>query len=299
MRRGTLLALAAAAALPARAAGYLPGKLLCQFQDQEIRESSGIASSSRSDRFFFTHNDSGDEARFFAVSTRGRTLATFEVEGAKNVDWEDMARTRDEAGRAVLLLGDIGDNAAARSGIRLYQVREPKVDPDRPAGKRKVAAEAFTLQYPDGPRDAETLLADPGGRVYLVSKNAVGSGVYAAPHPLSPEKPNRLKRIGSLSFLLLPGRGGSSLGAQARRLLATGGAISPDGRRLVIRTYSDAYEWDLPNGDLAAALKRKPRRILLPQMRQGEAITYTRDGKALLTSSEGQKAPVYRLRPQP
>ncbi|MGV3721407.1 MAG: hypothetical protein ACO1SX_10910, partial [Actinomycetota bacterium] len=85
-------------------------QLLCRFQDAAINESSGLAASSRSNEYFFTHNDSGDDARFFAVDRRGRTLATFRVAGADNEDWEDMARGRDAAGRPVLLLGDIGDN---------------------------------------------------------------------------------------------------------------------------------------------------------------------------------------------
>lgn len=291
------LALAGLMLVPAASSGYGSAGLVCKFRDKAIDEASGIAASSRSDRFFFTHNDSGDKARFFAVDLNGRTVATFQIPNARNVDWEDMVRTRDERGRTVLYLGDIGDNGARRPSIQLYRVPQPTVNPDRPAVSLNTeTAEKFILQYPDGSRDAETLLADPSGRLYLVSKNPAGSGVYAAPHPLAPGKVNRLQRIGSIHFLLLPG-GSGGMRDQLRRLLATGGAISPDGRKLIVRTYADAYEWDLPNGDVAAGLKGKPRRIPLPQMRQGEAITYTRDGKALLTCSEGKRGPVFRLPP--
>lgn len=282
----------------ASGAGYGSAKQLGRLQDPAVQESSGVASSSRSDRFFFTHNDSGDSARFFAVDMSGRTVATFQVPGAKNVDWEDMARTRDERGRSVLYFGDIGDNTATRKSIQVYRVEEPEVNPDRPGQARSTGtAEVFTLQYPDGPRDAETLMADPSGRLYLVSKSPAGSTVYAAPHPLVAGKTNRLRPIGSIQFLFLPG-GDGGVRTQLRRLLATGGAISPDGKRLVIRTYADAYEWDLPGGDVAAGLKGKARRVPLPAMQQGEAIAYTRDGRGLLTTTEGRKAPFFLVPPQ-
>ena len=50
--------------------------------------------------------DSGNPARLYAISRRGRVLARFKVEGAKNKDWEDLASFD---------LDDIPD-ARARSG---------------------------------------------------------------------------------------------------------------------------------------------------------------------------------------
>lgn len=276
-------------------AAYGPAGLVCRFADSDIDESSGIEHSARSDAYFFTHNDSGDSPRFFAVDLQGRTLATFKVPGARNVDWEDLAGVQDAQGQPALVFGDIGDNGARRKEVSLYRVPEPIVDVRGTARKGESAtAERFDLRYPDGARDAETLMADPQGRLYIVSKSPGGSSVYAAPHPLVSGKTNILRKIGDISFLSFPSQT-RHLRDQISRLLATGGAISPDGRRMVIRTYTDAYEWDLPGGSVAAALKKKPRQVKLPEMRQGEAICYTRDGRALWTSSEGEGAPVYRL----
>jgi hypothetical protein len=83
-------------------------------------------------------------------------------------------------------------------------------------------------------------------------------------------------------------------------LLVTGGAVSPDGLHVVLRSYNEAWEWDAADGDLAAALTGLPRKVDLPDTKQGEAITYTSDGQALLAAGE-QLDPVFRIsvdRPQ-
>jgi hypothetical protein len=76
----------------------------------------------------------------------------------------------------------------------------------------------------------------------------------------------------------------------------TAGDITPDGSRVVLRNYTAAYEWDVPGDDVAAALRGVPARIPLPRSQQGEGITYSRDGQALIVSSEGEGAPVQELR---
>lgn len=300
MRRRLIVVLCLAgclfvAASPDHSAAPAGIALLCRFQDKKIDESSGVASSSRSERYFFTHNDSGDSSRFFAAARDGRTLATYDVQNARNRDWEDMARTVDERGRPVLLLGDIGDNNAEHPSIVLYRVAEPEVDVSQAGVKRDLPSERFELTYPDGAKDCETLLADPTGRVYLVTKSPTGSLVYAAPFPMRQDKPNALKRIGAVNFFDLPSSA-QGVRSQIGRLLATGGAISPDGKRLVIRTYRDAYEWPVRKNDVAAALKGNPIHVQIPGTSQGEAITYAHDGRSLLMTSEGKNAPVHILR---
>lgn len=100
--------------------------VMCHLQDPRITESSGVAAGPG---VLWTHNDSGDSARFFALDRRCRTLATYSVVGARATDWEDMAR-----GAGALWFGDIGDNASTRSGVVVYRVPEPRT---RPAVDRK------------------------------------------------------------------------------------------------------------------------------------------------------------------
>lgn len=265
------------------------------FADDRIAESSGLVASSTTDGVVFTHNDSGDEARFFAVDATGRTVTTYDLPDVQARDWEDLARGPDEQGRSSLWLGDIGDNNARRdNGILVHRVAEPV-----PGDQERVTTEAptsFRLRYPDGPGDAEGLAVHPRtGRLYVVAKPLAGpANVYAAPQPLDPEGPNVLELVGQVRVRATGTPGGPGIGGLAQ-LLVTAADISPDGTRFAVRTYTDAYEYALDGDDLGEALERDPVVTPLPPTEQGEGLGYSRDGTALLTSSEGRGAPVHRL----
>src|SRR5262249_26783014 len=124
--------------------------------------------------------------------------------------------------------------------------------------------------YPDGATDAETLLRDPTtGRPYIASKNVFGGVLYAVPEHLDPQGSNRLRALGRV----LP--------------VATDGAFFPDGKHLVIRSYTTAvgYAWPplQPVGEFA-----------LPHQRQGEGIAVAADGRVYV-SSEGSHTPVLQV----
>lgn len=271
------------------------GRPLCRFADNRIDESSGVACPLTGD-YFFTHNDSGDRARFFAVNRAGQTLAVFRVPGAEAVDWEDMARGPGEGGKSALYLGDIGDNDQKRATVQVYRVPEPPVDPARRNVEAATApAVRYDFRYPEGPQNAESLLVHPvTGRIYLVTKDASLSYVYAAPVRLTPGKTHTLQKIGAIDFGKLPSPA-ESLSERLKRLLATGAAFSRDGKRIIVRSYLEAYEWNVSNGDVAAALKKAPTRIGLTATSQGEAITYVGNSYNLLITSEGKGSPVYEL----
>jgi hypothetical protein len=98
--------------------------------------------------------------------------------------------------------------------------------------------------------------------------------------------------VARLTFLPTGTRGGPV--GPASQVLVTGGAVAPDGSRLVLRTYTDAYVWAVAGGDVAGALRSGTRRrIPLPATPQGEAIAFTPDGRSLLTSTEGVPSPVH------
>ncbi len=290
------LLLGAGVAWAAAPSPYGPPRVLARFKDTRIAESSGLAAASRSDGYFFTHNDSGDEARFFAVSRSGATLATFKVPGAKNIDWEDIARGTDEAGGPVLYLADIGDNTAVRKSVTVYRVPEPIVDESRAGETLEAApAQAFEFVYDGGPRDAEALMAHPKtGQLFVISKALDGSALYAAPNPLKANEPNTLRKVASIDLEPQPRTIRGLRDVIASRLI-TAADLAPDGSRLVIRTYTDAYEWMVPGGDVAAALTRAPAHVPLPETRQGEAIAYSRNGGELWISTEGAGTPIHSL----
>lgn len=275
---------------------YGPAAFVCRFQDPRITECSGLAASSRSDDWFFTHNDSGDGPIVYAVNRRGETIGTWRLEGASALDWEDMARGPGEGGKPALFLGDIGDNLSFRPLVSVYRIPEPEADPAK-RGAETVAKGfvRFNLVYDDGPHNAEALLVHPkSGQLVIVTKSAAGSGVYATTGAPRAAEANRLRKVASLDTAVLPATPGAERDPDGQRLV-TGGAFSPTGDRLALRTYTSAYEWPVENGDLARAFRGKPTAIRLPGISGGEAITYSRDGRSLLIASEGKEAPVYEL----
>lgn len=226
------------------------------FTDPEIVESSGLVVR---DGLAVTVNDSGDSGRVFVVDpdsgdTVGTTTYTPEPE-----DVEAVA----SAGPGEVWVGDIGDNRAAREDITVTRLPVGE-------GDRASTGTSARLAYPDGPRDAETLLVHPRtGRLYVVSKGVLGGRVYAAPPRLDEDRVNTMERLGPV------------LG------VATDGAFFPDGRHLMLRSYGRAVVYHWPSLEPEADLE-------LPRQQQGEGLAITEDGEVLL-SSEGREAPVLRL----
>src|SRR5436309_124045 len=100
--------------------GRLRARVTGHVADGAATELSGLVLSRTQPGVLWTHNDSGDRARVFAVTPAGRVLADLDVPAAHNVDWEDIAlgpgaTPAGPSGRgAALYLADIGDNAAQR-----------------------------------------------------------------------------------------------------------------------------------------------------------------------------------------
>lgn len=226
-----------------------------RFQDPEIVESSGLVVQ---DGVFWTTNDSGDRGRVFAVDpATGRTVGVTEWSGAPT-DVEALA----PAGPGAVWVGDIGDNSAVRDSVSVARVPVGE-------GARDVDVASHELVYPDGPRDAEALLAHPvTGRLYVVSKVVFGGSLYAAPRTLAGTG-NRLAELGRV----MP--------------IVTDGAFFPDGRHLVLRDYGRMVVYTFPGLEAVAD-------VTLPEQRQGEGIAVSADGRVYV-SSEGRRAPVYEV----
>lgn len=242
-------------------------------------EISGIVASVAHEGVFYVHNDSGDEPRFFAIDAAGAALATFTVTGAKAVDWEDLARAPCPTGTC-LYLGDIGDNNAVRSDCAVYRVAEPAM-----IASTMLAAEKLAFTYPDGPHNAETLLADPAtGGLFIVTKALGVSSVYAFPLPLTPGKSVVLKKGGDLSLPIMPA-------------LITGGDVHPGGRGVLLRTYSDVWLFPQSKGmSVVDALLGTPCAEPAPIESQAEAIGWLASGAGYVTTSEGVNAPISRVK---
>ena len=242
-------------------AGRPQPEIAFRLTDSRIIESSGLAASTRHKGVTWTHNDSGGGPRLYAVNSKGRTLARLTLADLDPYDWEGLAT----GPRNTLWIGDIGDNSERRETIALFRVTEPAR-----LANGAVAWTRFRFRYPDGAHDAEAVLVHPRtGRVYVATKGIVGGGLYAGPERLRTGEVNDLTRVAGVPPLV------------------TDGAFAPDGSRFALRGYISAWLYAEPGDQI--------ERIALPEMEQGESVTFSRDGRALLAGTEGADSPVWRV----
>lgn len=270
---------------------FYTAQKLCDLQDPQVDESSGLGASRRYPGLLWTHNDSGDSARLFLLDQLGATKAVVTLNGASARDWEDMA-VAGSGNNAWVYVGDIGDNNSVHESITIYRFREPQLNVAAGAAPQTVAVdcEQMTLRYPDGPRDAESLMATSDGQLFIVSKSLGGSAIYGTPGPFVAGASQTLQMMGRMTL-----KSDSFFGR-----LTSAGDISPDGTRIVVRTYTEAYEWIKPkNTPWTAVWKTKPRSWELPTSQQGEAICYGIDGNSLFITSEQLPAPLWKLTARP
>jgi hypothetical protein len=268
------LAPGAAAAAPAAATR------VCQVKDKRLTELSGLAATPTG---YVTVNDGADEGSHRKIFYLDRKCAVVRTVSypSRPRDTEDLALAAD----GTLWVGDIGDNGENRTTIGLWRLAPGASKP-----------ELSRLSYPDGPHNAEALLLTATGTPVVVTKTVGTAEIYVPQTSVRAGKTTPLRRAGSVS---LPVTGTSNPYSLAGRLLITGGAVSPDGKHAVLRTYADAFEFDVTGGDLVGALTGgSSRSVALPDEPQGESVAYSTDGTTLLTISEG-KDPVLLSYPLP
>jgi hypothetical protein len=280
---------------PRKSDAYGPPVRLAVLEDRAINESSGIVASRLNPDLFWTHNDSGDGPVLYALDRKGKSRGRWRVSGAQAVDWEDIAAgPGPQPGVSYLYIGDIGDNGAERDSITVYRVVEPSLtdEDDSVTGNNQHTtgpAEAIRLKYPDGKHDAEALLVHPStGDLYIVTKTFdAASGIYKLKAPYSGIAINTLVSVGKIGAPSLIGG------------LMTGGDIAPDGRRLVLCDYLDAYEMRLPENsasDFDNIWKQPLEIVELGTRRQGESVCYRLDGNAILATSEKRPTPLIEVK---
>lgn len=236
-----------------------------------LPEASGMAPSSEPG-ILWMMNDSGDGPNVYAVDVRRGLVAKHTLEGATNVDWEDMASRKGE-----LFLADIGDNSAKRKSISVYRIAEPPTGSSTTITSAQVTK--LELMYPDGARDAEAILIDPlSEELVIVTKREAHSRVYSASSLSAPMQ--TLVYRGELPMMLV-----------------TAGSVSSDGRHILLKNYHKAWEWKRDSNEpLWKALLRQGSRVPYAPEQQGEAICYDQGNQGYYTTSEredgGSAAPI-------
>jgi hypothetical protein len=266
---------ASAAPGPAGETKAAAGKKVCTISSELLDELSGLVAT---DDGYIAINDGTDSVAkrkvFFLDKKCGIDDAVSFPDRPR--DPEDLALSPDGS---TLWIADVGDNVTnseRRSTVALWTM--PADGSKRPVIHR--------LRYPegDGPHDAEALLLTQDNVPIVVTKEIGRSGLYMPQGKLKPNNSEgvALKRVGEFTVPAST----TPTGFIPGRVTVTGGAVAPGGGKVVLRTYSDAYEWDVTNGDILAALKNPPRVTPLPDEPFGEAIAYTPDGKEFLTVSD-------------
>ncbi len=248
-----------------------------------LPELSGLAASQRHPGAFWAHNDSGNAFEVFALDAKGAVLARLVLTGAEPRDMEDVTVGPCAPGesRTCVYLADIGDNFARRAQVRLYRFPEPEALEDA-----TVPVEVLSFTYPGGPRDAESVVIDArSGRLAVISKSLDSLGDVFALDGLHAGAPIQAKKLGTLTA------------PQGMDRATTAASLHPSGERLLVRTYSRAYELrragasrleDLLGGQLVE--------VPSGSQAQAEAITYLQDGNGYLLGTEFTGQPLWLIR---
>jgi hypothetical protein len=254
--------------------------------DPIMRETSGLATSARDPGVVWSHNDSGDEARFYALDLQGRVVSYFDLEGIEARDWEAMDRgpcALDPTSEC-LYLADTGDNVRRRDVLEIHLVPEP--DPrSEPASVKPEGTLRYL--YPEEARDAEAVAVAPDGMVVVVNKGRTGRVQLFR---IAPEWVRQAVRDGVPvamdAGVALPIEPDWDVGR-----VVTGAAFRPDGAVLAVRTLSEIYFFGWPGLDEVA-----PPCFLGRREPQGEAIAWEASGAILLSSETNARGPGELLR---
>ncbi|MFQ5702795.1 MAG: hypothetical protein ACE5HT_02105 [Gemmatimonadales bacterium] len=247
------------------------------FQSPRIDESSGVAASRRYPGLLWTHNDSGDKPVLYATNLSGDDLGSVRVRGAHAKDWEDIALGPCPAGLeagSCIYIADTGDNSGKRRTVAVYVVPEPSLDSSgHVAADRTARSHRLRVTYRNGPHDVEALAVAPSGDLFLFTKGRFGPAlVFFISRKEVPTKKATAKQIMALPIVT---------GRQLGRLV-TGAAISPDGRELAVRTYTELYFY-LREGN-SGLIPRGPPCWLGTVQLQGEGVDFLDSETVVLTS---------------
>ena len=224
----------------------------------ELREASGVAVSRRNPGILWVHNDSGDPI-LFAIDTLGNLRGRVRIENVPNEDWEDIA-IGDCDGEPCLYIGAIGDNLQNRGDRAIHRLVEPLIS-DTVA----VVADAVSYEM-QKPQDIEAFFVI-GRKLYLITKGRSGPvEVFALPDL-------RVTQRITTGLVQLPD-------------MVTGASATPDGKYVLIRTYSALQLYSFQNEQLTPVL---PQSVDLQRLNefQGEGADITDSGVIYLVSEKG------------
>jgi len=261
-------------------------------------ETSGLVSSRREPDLLWAVNDGGHPAVLHALKTNGRDDGRVAVEGATNVDWEDLA-VFSRGGRPYILIADVGDNGALRDTCSLYVVPEPMRQKTGAFPSFERVAWQVRYRYEDGPRDCEGVAVDPRTeRILLITKRTNPPQIYTLPLQPSSDAIATARRVGEIPLMPPPSLEDLIRYPYFGAVLSqpTSFDIRGDNRLAVVLTYDDAYLFQrAPEEAWQHALARKPLAVGLPRLAQQETVCFSPDGHTLYVTSEKRPSPLLAI----
>ena len=237
--------------------------------DASLDEISGVAPSYKNPGVLWVIMDHGNAAEIYALDEFGSTLATIDVDGAENVDWEDIDLVACGAGTC-LVVADTGDNERTRTDLALIVVEEPVLDGS--TTEYTLPGQPYGFSWPNAGEDNEALTHTSDDRFVLVSKRTDSSaGVYTLPMFVDGAVATSLGQVVTLEA---PPQVQEPIGAPV-----TSAALWPDDSLLLLRTYPGTISFSLPDG-IDAIEKSTLSPVPAPPLSHDEAIAVdvVRDG---------------------
>ena len=167
-------------------------------------------------------------------------------------------------GKDRLYLADIGDNGEKRDDVTVYYFNNPR------ANGLTVTYKSWDFRYPDGRHDAETLLVDSAGRLFIVTKAKTGA-IYAAPKKPKADGVNKLTKLGAAPDTV------------------TDGVFLPGDKQIALLRKAGVVE--VIDAKTYQQVATEP----IPKQPQPKSLAVSLDGKSLLIGSSGKKSKVYAV----
>jgi hypothetical protein len=250
-----------------------------------LRETSGLAFWNG---HLWTHNDKGDENELYSIDkTTGGIKHTIVLDGADNVDYEDLAQNED-----YIFVGDVGNNEGDRKDLVIYRIAKEGVEIT--GSQTSVRPDKIRFDYEDQQDfstnrdhnfDCEAIIY-LNDKIYLFTKNRADnqSNLYAMPAQPGYHKAKRI------SSFYTGGR-------------ITGACINSKGNQVILIGYNKrahVFLWVLDNfadENFFSSTKRYVNLGPFDVIGQAEAITYFDDETIYISAEqiEGQPAKLYKM----
>ncbi len=260
------------------------GKIIGKIENNIIEEASGLVESVENSNSLWTHNDGGDGPFLYLISSfDAKILKKISLVGIKNEDWEDLAIGPSILGdtSTYIYLGDIGDNKKNKTIKKIHFFREPKIKDFDNELIEINDIKTISFYSEKKIENFETLMIDPNSKeLFLIAKNKKKKqNIYKIDtENIEIDEIQKAKKYLTLNLKNLKGE-------------ITGGEISRNGQKCLIKTYKNVFLWERKKDEKWKNIWSQAPKILkyIPES-QGEAICWSNDENAYFTLSENENS---------